>query len=75
MKDILIELITDIQNTGGLIEFSDGLTAPAADPTWTDLGATVLKAHEELEKAGVVLRLNIEEVDYSSDDAEEHSSL
>ena len=75
MKDVLIELIDNVQATGGLIEFSDGLTAPQADPTWTDLGATILKAHDALEKEGVNMRLQIEEVDYSSEEAEENSSF
>ena len=72
MQEILTGLITDIQNTGGLIEFSDGQHAPKADPTWTDLGSRVLKAHAALEKAGIELRLNIEEVDYTSDEAEDY---
>lgn len=75
MKDVLIELIDNVQATGGLIKFSDGLTAPQADPTWTDLGATILKVADALEKEGVNMRLEIEEVDYSSEEAEENSSF
>ena len=69
-EEHLISLITDVQNTGGLIEFSDGLFAPAADPTWTDIGQTIFQAHSALESNGITLRMNIEDVGYSSKEAE-----
>ena len=76
VKDSMIEaltsLISDVQATGGIIEFNDGLSAPAAEPAWEDLGATILKAHDALEKEGVELRLNINVVDFPSDEAEEN---
>ena len=72
MKEALTSLISDVQATGGIIEFSDGLSAPAAAPTWTDLGTTILKAHCALEKEGIELRLNITEADYPSEEAEEN---
>jgi hypothetical protein len=72
MKEALTSLISDAQATGGIVEFTDGLSAPAADPAWTDLGATILKAQDALEKEGVELRLNINVVDFPSDEAEEN---
>jgi hypothetical protein len=68
MRKVLESLIDDIQSTGGLITFNDGLSAPATDPTWTDLGATVLEAHAALEKEGVSIRLYINEVEHASTD-------
>ena len=70
MIKVLINLVKDIQATGGLIEFSDGLHAPMADPAWIDLGETVLKAHEALVEAGVDQTLDIDIVDYSSKEDE-----
>lgn len=73
MQDVLIDLIQNIQATGGIITFSDGLSAPAADPTWIDLGDTVLKAHEALTKENIHIKLYIEDVDYSSKEAEDYA--
>jgi hypothetical protein len=72
IKESLISLVSDVQATGGIIEFSDGLSAPSADPTWTDLGNSILKAHTELEKAGVEIRLTITDADCLSSEAEEY---
>jgi len=79
MKKALTSLIQDAQATGGIITFTDGLSAPAADPMWTDLGTTILQAHDALKKEGVEIQLDINEVEYSSKDAvdaeENHSSV
>ena len=69
MQKALISLIQDAQSTGGIITFTDGLSAPVADLLWTDLGETILKAHDALKKEGVEIQLDIDEVDYSSKDA------
>lgn len=71
MQEALISLIQDVQATGGIITFTDGISAPAVDPTWTDLGKTVLMAYDALEKEGIEIRLYVDEVEYSSKDAEE----
>ena len=46
--DILLELVSDIQATGGLIEQANGEFAPVADKDWIDLGSTVKKAYDWL---------------------------
>ena len=44
---LLMALIGDIQATGGIVLFSDGLCAPVADTAWIDLGQTI-DAHRRL---------------------------
>ena len=66
MIKLLIEIVDDIQCTGGLIKFSDGLYAPVVNPAWIDLGETVHKAHMALVDAGIEHDLDIDVVDYSS---------
>jgi len=70
MEQALISIIETIQSSGGLLEFSDGLVAPSADPTWTDLGHDILNAHGALKKDGIDIPLSIETVDYCSKDAD-----
>ena len=69
MKDTLISLVENAQKTGGIVTFTDGLSAPAADLLWTELGATILKAYDDLNKEGVEVLLDIRKVDYSARDA------
>ena len=45
-------LVNDIEQSGGLIEFSSGPRAPVADPTWTDLGDRIFQVHQFLCKQG-----------------------
>lgn len=66
--EVLKQLISDIDSTGGLIRFSDGHYAPKADPYWTDLGMTVKAAEEALTSQGDEVTLNIEDVEYASSD-------
>jgi len=40
-------LIEAINNTGGLVQFSDGTVAPACDPDWVDLGEAYLSGCAE----------------------------
>ena len=72
MKQVLIALVGDIQATGGLIQFSDGLVAPKAEPSWTDLGSTVLMARDELQDSGHSVKLDIDVVDYPADQIADH---
>jgi hypothetical protein len=67
LRAALIALIKDVNTAGGLIRFTDGLTAPAAEPSWTDLGATILQAHEALKADGVTLGLYAYGVDTTSE--------
>jgi hypothetical protein len=62
-----ISLIKDVNTAGGLVRFTDGLTAPAAEPSWTELGATILLAHEALKADGVVIGLHSYDVDTTSE--------
>lgn len=71
MQAALISLINDIQDSGGLITYTDGFSAPAASPSWTDLGSTVLAAHKALEDEGVEIRLYVEESDLASSDVDD----
>jgi hypothetical protein len=63
---LLQGLIDDIHSTGGLIEFNDGMYAPATDSTWTDLGNSIINIENHLEKLGCAPKLLIDEVSYSS---------
>ena len=65
-EDVLKQLITDIDATGGLIKFSDGNHSPKADPSWLDLGMTVVAAEKALIALGYEVSLSVEEVEYSS---------
>lgn len=70
MKDILIALVCSIQDSGGLIEYKDGLFAPASDPTNKDLGKVVSDASDKLSEIGVGIRLFIDESDLNSSEVE-----
>jgi hypothetical protein len=63
---LLKGLIDDIHSTGGLIEFNDGMYAPAIDSTWIDLGNSIISIENHLEKLGCAPKLFINEVGYSS---------
>lgn len=65
----LKNLIDTIETTGGLVRYSDGIVAPAADESWIDLAEVVLQAKEELDAQGESVKLTITDVDYSSKDA------
>jgi hypothetical protein len=67
LRAALISLIKDVNTAGGLVRFTDGLTAPAAEPSWTELGATILLAHEALKADGVVIGLHSYDVDTTSE--------
>jgi len=62
MKKVLMNLISDIQVSGGLIEYGNGTCAPLADPTWIDLGETILNAKKALELDGERVELNVIDV-------------
>ncbi len=68
-QSILNELVQEIEATGGLIRYSNGLLAPKADPQWTSLGITIEKAHKALVQEGIEVSLSIEDVE----DTLEHS--
>lgn len=44
LTSCLEQFVEDIESTGGVLESSDGLYAPVADPGWVDLGHTYLNA-------------------------------
>ena len=56
---VLATLVEDVEAAGGLVTFSDGLTAPMCDLSWVDLGSTVLKAHKSLKAAGIKQNLSV----------------
>ncbi len=62
MKNVLLKLIDDIQVSGGVLLYGNGTYAPVGDPTWTDLGETILEAKEALESAGEEVELDIQDV-------------
>lgn len=55
----LIDLIGEIQATGGLVKVSEGVFAPACDETWTSLGITIHNAYQHLLSTGVKVELDI----------------
>lgn len=58
---VLLEFIRDIEGTGGITVNDDGVEAPVADPTWTDLAETYRKACKAMNREPVVS--NLEEDD------------
>jgi hypothetical protein len=50
-QDILLKLLSTIENTGGLIRYEDGGYAPACDPDWDDLGLAAYAAYSFLRAA------------------------
>lgn len=59
MKRVMQKLISDVQVSGGLLKFGNGTHAPASDPSWIDLGETVLEVKDELEALGEPVELTI----------------
>lgn len=50
IRDALEEFCMDIESTGGLVKGNHGPLAPAADPDWSDLGDTYIKACKALKR-------------------------
>lgn len=44
IRAVLEEFVQDIESTGGVADNEHGLTAPVADPEWSDLGETYGRA-------------------------------
>ena len=61
-------LIDDVHSSGGLIKYSNEVFAPAAEPTWTDLGLSILNIQTHLESMGVESRLLITDVGHPLDE-------
>ncbi|PSV00472.1 hypothetical protein [Photobacterium kishitanii] len=59
----LLEVIAEIQATGGLIETSAGVYAPLGDENWTSLGITIYNAYTYFKKRGVEVSLDITKPD------------
>lgn len=57
IKEALEEFVSDIDSTGGLMLSRTGKPRPEADPEWTDLGETYLKACKALGKEPYVAPL------------------
>ena len=57
--NILMELVNDIQATGGIIEKPNGEFAPFIDKDWIDLGSTIVNAYKWLRQSGFPAKLNI----------------
>src|SRR5713226_4599789 len=67
LTDALKALISTVQATGGLVHFSDGSYACAADDEWLDLADAILVAKQTLEnEAGIVVELTITEIPENS---------
>jgi hypothetical protein len=47
-RSALVDFVETIEMSGGAVEHQDGTFAPQADPTWTDLGDSYLRACREL---------------------------
>ena len=56
-----LELVEDVEASGGLVIKRDGNYAPSVDQLWTDLGQTTKRAHEVLAFAGHDATLMIED--------------
>lgn len=56
---VLAELVCDIEDTGGLIQFDNGDIVPATDEDWLDLAMVTLKARNLLQRAGHEVKLTI----------------
>lgn len=72
MKKALLSLISNVQATGGLLQYGNGTCAPAGDPTWTDLGDTVLDAKAALEDAGETVDLTIQDLSDEYESCDEY---
>lgn len=48
IQDVLTEFVNDVEKSGGVSESDTGIYRPAADPEWTDLGATYIHACQAL---------------------------
>ncbi len=68
MMKPLLSIVEDAQRTGGLLRFSDGLYAPAADPTWVDLGQTIFDTFTMLQNHDIDVTLDILNTDSTSRD-------
>lgn len=56
IKEALEEFVGDIESTGGVMLSRTGKPRPEADPEWTDLGETYLKACKALGREPDVIR-------------------
>lgn len=71
---LLLCLIKDIQATGGLVSFTDGMHAPLVDPGWVDLGERIAEANNYLTGQGIETGLIINTEECSSKEFEEAQS-
>lgn len=60
---VLLDFIKDVEDTGGIAVNDDGVEAPVADPTWTDLAQTYRKACKAMNREPLVLNLEEEDDD------------
>lgn len=58
--DVLKQLLSTIEATGGLIAHGDGTLGCAGDPDWIDLADVALAAKRVLRSAGIRLPLTID---------------
>jgi hypothetical protein len=69
---LLVGFIEDVQASGGIIGFSDGLHAPVADLTWTDLGKRIVDIQRYLQDKGMKPYLEQQNVLFSSSEASQY---
>lgn len=65
VRAALIEFCDDIERTGGVVQDGQGITAPNADLSWSDLGTTYLHACAAL---GRKPEVTVDEPDDDGDD-------
>lgn len=75
MKNVLLKLIDDIQVSGGVLLYGNGTCAPLGDPTWTDLGETIMEAKGALEAAGEKVKLDVHDVSDKFETCEDYDPV
>lgn len=65
---VLLDFIKDIEITGGITVNSEGVEAPVADPTWTDLAQTYRNACAAMNKQPVVVLEDDDDEDADDDE-------
>jgi hypothetical protein len=58
LETVLREFVDDVESSGGVLMFQNGIVTPEASQDWSDIGATYLNACKALGKTPMIDDMN-----------------